>query len=144
MISDPVLLAYLDESLANEKMVEVELAIRNEPQLRQRLTQLIAQRDVGVHSIGDIWRRHRLSCPSREALGSFLLGAMLDQNAQYIQFHIETLGCRYCQANLEDLKAKAKAAEESAADTRAAEAVARRRKIFQSSVGRIQSNPRSS
>ena len=41
MISDPVLLAYLDESLANEKMVEVELAIRNEPQLRQRLTQLI-------------------------------------------------------------------------------------------------------
>jgi len=134
MISDPVLLAYLDESLANEKMVEVELAIRNEPQLRQRLTQLIAQRDVGVHSIGDIWRRHRLSCPSREALGSFLLGAMLDQNAQYIQFHIETLGCRYCQANLEDLKAKAKAAEESAADTRAAEAVARRRKIFQSSV----------
>jgi len=144
MISDPVLLAYLDESLANEKMVEVELAIRNEPQLRQRLSQLIAQRDVGVHSIGDIWRRHRLSCPSREALGSFLLGAMLDQNAQYIQFHIETLGCRYCQANLEDLKAKAKAAEESAADTRAAEAVARRRKIFQSSVGRIQSNPRSS
>jgi len=144
MISDPVLLAYLDESLANEKMVEVELAIRNEPQLRQRLTQLIAQRDVGVHSIGDIWRRHRLSCPSREALGSFLLGAMLDQNAQYIQFHIETLGCRYCQANLEDLKAKAKAAEESAADTRAAEAVARRRKIFQSSVGRIQSNPRPS
>ena len=144
MISDPVLLAYLDESLANEKMVEVELAIRNEPQLRQRLTQLIAQRDVGVHSIGDIWRRHRLSCPSREALGSFLLGAMLDQNAQYLQFHIETLGCRYCQANLEDLKAKAKAAEESAADTRAAEAVARRRKIFQSSVGRIQSNPRSS
>ena len=144
MISDPVLLAYLDESLANEKMVEVELAIRNEPQLRQRLTQLIAQRDVGVHSIGDIWRRHRLSCPSREALGSFLLGAMLDQNAQYIQFHVETLGCRYCQANLEDLKAKAKAAEESAADTRAAEAVARRRKIFQSSVGRIQSNPRSS
>ena len=144
MISDPVLLAYLDESLANEKMVEVELAIRNEPQLRQRLTQLIAQRDVGVHSIGDIWRRNRLSCPTREALGSFLLGAMLDQNAQYIQFHIETLGCRYCQANLEDLKAKAKAAEESAADTRAAEAVARRRKIFQSSVGRIQSNPRSS
>ncbi len=144
MISDPVLLAYLDESLANEKMVEVELAIRNEPQLRQRLTQLIAQRDVGVHSIGDIWRRHRLSCPSREALGSFLLGAMLDQNSQYIQFHVETLGCRYCQANLEDLKAKAKAAEESAADTRAAEAVARRRKIFQSSVGRIQSNPRSS
>ena len=109
MISDPVLLAYLDESLANEKMVEVELAIRNEPQLRQRLSQLIAQRDVGVHSIGDIWRRNRLSCPSREALGSFLLGAMLDQTAQYIQFHIETLGCRYCQANLEDLKAKAKA-----------------------------------
>ncbi|MEY2611962.1 MAG: hypothetical protein RL069_774 [Planctomycetota bacterium] len=144
MISDPVLLAYLDESLANEKMVEVELAIRNEPQLRQRLSQLIAQRDVGVHSIGDIWRRNRLSCPSREALGSFLLGAMLDQTAQYIQFHIETLGCRYCQANLEDLKAKAKATEESVADTRAAEALARRRKIFQSSVGRIQSNPRSS
>jgi|694.fasta_scaffold06551_12 hypothetical protein len=145
MISDPVLLAYLDESLASEKMVEVEFAIRNQPELRARLVQLIAQRDVGVHSVGDIWRRHRLSCPSRESLGSYLLGAMLDETSDYIQFHIETLGCRYCQANLEDLRAKAKAAEVSAlAEEQKAEALARRRRFFQSSVGRIQSNPRNS
>jgi hypothetical protein len=135
MISDPVLLAYLEESLSGEVMATIENELRRDSELRDRLSALIAQRESGVHSVGDIWRRNRLSCPSREELGSYLLGAMMDDAAQYVQFHIEQIGCRYCQANLEDLKA----AEESSAN--AANVQQRRNRFFQSSVGRIQKFP---
>lgn len=135
MITDPVLLAYLEESLASEVMATIENELRRDPQLRYRLSNLIAQRESGVHSVGDIWRRNRLSCPTREELGSYLLGAMMDDAASYVQFHCEQIGCRYCQANLEDLRS----AEE--ASTNSATVRQRRNRFFQSSVGRIQKFP---
>jgi hypothetical protein len=136
IISDQILFAYLDEALPSDKMAALEQAIRTDLQLRKRIEVLITQRDSGMHSLGDIWRRHRLSCPTREQLGSYLLGAMLDQDSDYIKFHIETIGCRYCQANLADLteaQHPAKRAEPSVAQ--------RRQRIYQSSVGRVRSYP---
>jgi anti-sigma factor RsiW len=59
MISDPILLAYLDESLTSDKMAELEAAIRTDEAMRQRLAELISRRESGVHSVGDIWRRNR-------------------------------------------------------------------------------------
>ncbi|MBM3966835.1 MAG: hypothetical protein FJ308_17485 [Planctomycetes bacterium] len=131
MISDQALLAYLDESLADEKMAEIEALLRTDTDLRNRLAELISRRDSGVHTLGDIWRRNRLSCPSREELGSFLLGAIMDDAADYIRFHLESIGCRYCQANLEDLRSKQPENVTSA----------RRQRIFQSSVGRVRHFP---
>lgn len=136
ILSDAMLLAYLDEALSAEKMAAIEQSIMSDNQLRKRIELLVSQRDSGMHSLGDIWRRHRLSCPSREQLGSYLLGAMLDDASDYVEFHIETIGCRYCQANLADLRIAqehAKVAEPIAAE--------RRKRIFNSSVGRIQSYP---
>jgi len=135
MITDPVLLAYLEESLASEVMAKIEEALRNDAALRERLANLIAKRESGVHSVGDIWRRNRLSCPTREELGSFLLGAMMDDAADYIRFHLERIGCRYCLANLEDLK-NSQEATQPAASIRE-----RRNRLFQSSVGRIRKFP---
>ena len=80
-----------------------------------------------MHSLGEIWRRARLSCPSRQQLGSYLLGVLDDDHADYVTFHIETVGCRYCAANLTDLQRQQ--AEKS--DT----VQLRRRKYFQSSAG---------
>lgn len=135
MITDPILLAYLEESLSSEVMSKIENELRQDASLRNRLSDLIAQRESGVHSIGDIWRRNRLSCPSREELGSYLLGAMMDDAASYVQFHLDQIGCRYCQANLEDLKA----ANESQGPN--ANSRQRRERFFQSSVGRIRKFP---
>lgn len=127
VITDQMLLAYIEESLPSESMASIENNLRSDDQLRQRLAHLIGRRDSGVHTVGDIWRRHRLSCPSRESLGSFLLGAMLDEQAEYIRFHIEQIGCRFCQSNLDDLSAS----HHQDAVTN------RRKKYFQSSVGRL-------
>lgn len=118
---------YLDEALPAEEMSFIEGVLRGNPRLLTELSGIIARRDSGVHSLGEIWRRHRLTCPSRDQLGSFLMKAIDPAQADYIRFHLETVGCRVCQANREDLERR------SADQPQAAES--RRRKYFQSSAG---------
>ena len=122
--------AYLDEALDAERMAEIERALRGSPELLQRLAQINARRDCGVHTVGEIWRRHHVGVPTREELGSYLLGVLPKEHAAYIRFRVTTLKCRYTIANLNDLHAQQKEAEPQVA--------ARRRKYFQSSVGRLQ------
>lgn len=119
--------AYLDEALPAEAMARVEESLRADAGLLAQLAAINARRDAGVHSLGAIWRRHRLSCPTREQLGSFLLTTLPQAQQDYIAFHLEQVGCRACQANLDDLKTQQ--AESPAA------AQQRRRKYFESSAG---------
>ena len=119
--------AYLDEALPPEEMARVEQALRGNPDLIGQLAAINARRDAGVHSLGAIWRRHRLSCPTREQLGSYLLGALPPDLYDHLKFHLEMVGCRCCQANLADLE-KQQAEAPDLTETR-------RRKYFQSSAG---------
>ena len=95
---------YLDEALSPAEMARVEAALRAQPKLAQQLITIHRRRDAGMHSLGEIWRRHRLSCPSRQELGSYLLGVLEDAHASYICFHVDQIGCRLCSANLEDMR----------------------------------------
>lgn len=125
------LTAYLDEALPVGAMAAIEAALRSDTRLAAQLAEIAVRRDSGVHSLGEIWRRCRLSCPTREQLGSHLLGILSDEESDYIAFHIDEIGCRYCTANLEDLKnQQAEAAERIAT---------RRRRYFQSSAGQLRS-----
>lgn len=128
-ISDTDLANFADEALSAEEMVRVEMALRASATLRKRLEGIRHARDRGWHSVGAIWRGHRLSCPTRSQLGSYLLDALDPQWQDYIRFHSEMVGCRMCLANLADLRAKQ---EEQAPAT-----VERRRRMFQSSVGHV-------
>jgi len=123
-IPDTELEAYLDEALPSEAMARIEGEARRSPELSRRLAAINARRDAGVHSLGEIWRRHRLTCPSRAELGSFLLGVLPDR---YVAFHVHEIGCRVCLANHADL-------ERQQAETADA-ATHRRRKYFESSAG---------
>lgn len=124
--------AYLDEALPSEQMAQIEAALRDNPALVDRMTALVGRQDAGVHSLGATWRRHRLSCLSREQLGSFLLEVLDPAQADYVQFHLETIGCRLCHASLEDLR------QQHTAST-AEESKTRRHKYFQSSAGYLSS-----
>jgi len=119
--------AYLDEALPAEDMARIEKALRDDPKLAGQLAALNTRRDAGLHSLGAIWRRHRLSCPSREQLGSYLLGTLAREMADYVEFHVQVVGCRFCRANLADLEAQQAEADEVVQS--------RRRKYFQSSAG---------
>ncbi|MCC7084801.1 MAG: hypothetical protein IT427_07310 [Pirellulales bacterium] len=121
--------AYLDEALPVDAMAAIEMALRGDAGLIEQLAELSARRDAGVHSLGEIWRRHRLSCPSREQLGSHLLGVLSDEESDYITFHLVEIGCRYCTANVEDLKRQQAEVAERAA--------IRRHRYFQSSAGHL-------
>ncbi|MDZ7616117.1 MAG: hypothetical protein U1E05_03885 [Patescibacteria group bacterium] len=121
--------AYLDEALSPEEMVRMEQAVRTDAVLAKRLAAVVSLRDAGIHTIGGIWRQHRLSCPTREQLGSYLLDVLSDEWADFVRFHVDEVGCRFCRANLADLKRQQ---EES---TDAVEV--RRRRYFQTSAGHL-------
>ena len=125
--------AYLDEALPPEEMASVEQTLRADAALGRRLAAVVAFRDAGIHSIGGIWRQHRLSCPTREQLGSYLLDVLPDDWAGYVAFHLEVVGCRFCRANLADLKRQE---EESPSVVES-----RRRRYFQTSAGHLRRAP---
>jgi len=125
-VSNEQILAYLDEMLPVDEMASLEQAMRRSESLRTRASGLVRRRDQGVHAVGEIWRRLRLSCPARGQLGSYLLGTLDSESRKYIEFHTKTVGCRVCSANLDDLEQSRESS---------AEAPKRRSRIFQSSAG---------
>ena len=125
-ITREVLASYLEDALSDAQIAEVEQQLRKSDTLRQQLRLIQQERDRGEHTVGAIWRRHNLSCPDREKLGSFLLGVLDDEEQDYIEFHLRTIGCAFCQANLTDLQNKQKDSPQ---------VQKRRRRYFESSAG---------
>lgn len=131
-VTREVLASYLDDALSERQTADVEQQLRQSDAIRQQLRMLSQERDRGDHSVGAIWRRHRLSCPTREQLGSFLLSVLDSEAHDYIEFHLKTIGCAFCQANLTDLQTQQKEA--------ATQVKQRRKRYFQSSAGLL--NPK--
>ncbi|MEM6329835.1 MAG: hypothetical protein AAF790_06255 [Planctomycetota bacterium] len=125
--------AFLDESLPPERMAAIEDALRGgDATLSARLAEVRGRRDAGLHSLGAVWRSRRLTCPTREQLGSYLLGVLDPGHADYVRFHLEVIACRPCRASLADLQSR-----QSTASDDAQQAEGRRQRYFQSSVGRL-------
>lgn len=133
-LSDADLLAYLDEMLPVNQSVAVEQMLRSRSDLRHRVALLSRRRDSGGHTVGEIWRRRQLSCPTRETLGTFVLGVADPDLEDYIIFHTQVIGCRVCQANLQDLQQQASSSDD----------VQRRKRYFESSAGLLRSQRRES
>ena len=95
--------------------------------------QLDALQDSGWQRDGDAadsiltraWEALRPTCPKRSTLGRYLLQTLERPWQEHVQFHVERLGCRFCQANLEDLRREPQ------------EQKPLREHIFQSTVGFI-------
>ena len=102
--TDAELAAFLEEALPASRCSELEHQLRTDTKLRSRLIEVQGRETAGLHTIGAIWRRSRLSCPSRAELGKYVLGTLDTEPRDYIRFHLEEIGCRYCQANLADLQ----------------------------------------
>ena len=129
-ITRELLAGYLDDALGETENEQIEQELRTSEPLRKQLKQIIQERDRGEHSVGAIWRRQRLSCLPREQLGSFLLGVLDDDVQDYIQFHLQTIGCAFCLANLADLQTQQQDAD--------GQVKKRRKRYYQSSAGLLQ------
>lgn len=119
--------ACTDDAPTENGSARVEPALRGDEEMRRRLRAIIQERDRGDHSVGAIWRRDRLTCPSREQLGSYLLEVMDAGFHEYVEFHLKVIACSACLANLQDLQ-EHQAGEPTHANTR-------RKRYFQSSAG---------
>jgi RNA polymerase sigma factor (sigma-70 family) len=52
----------------------------------------------------EVWESQRLTCPKRSTIGRFMLGTLDKPWSEYVDFHLNKLGCHFCRANLEDLQ----------------------------------------
>jgi RNA polymerase sigma factor (sigma-70 family) len=80
--------------------------------------------DEATSLLTDVWERQRPTCPKRSTVGRYLLGTLESPWKEHLDFHVGQLGCRFCQANLDDLR------RENADEPRALH-----ERIFQSTVG---------
>ncbi len=119
--------AFIDDGLSESESAAIEQALRGSDELRRELQAVMQERERGDHSIGAIWRRARLTCPTREQLGSYLLQVLDPPVMDYIQFHLRVVECPYCTANLTDLETRQQEAAHRAQE--------RRQRFFTSSRG---------
>ncbi len=124
--SDAELEAYVDESLDPVRAAEIERALKTDRPLLRKLSWINGRRDAGVHSLGEIWRQAQIGVPSREVIVRWVAGQLPREEAEYLQFRVETLKCRFTAALLDDVR-------QSAASPSQHEAESRRKKIFTSS-----------
>ncbi len=118
--------AYLDDRLPEGEMATIEKELRVNAELRELLVVVRNERESSHHSLGAVWQRERLTCPTRETLNGYLRDLLEDDHKTYIHFHLFTIGCPFCVANLEDLQELH--AEPTQRDSR-------RERIFETSVG---------
>jgi RNA polymerase sigma factor (sigma-70 family) len=71
-----------------------------------------------------VWEALRPTCPKRSTIGRFILGTLDSPWREYVDFHVHQLGCRFCQANMEDVRRESQAQAEPL-----------RQRTFQSTVG---------
>jgi RNA polymerase sigma factor (sigma-70 family) len=66
----------------------------------------------------DLWEYYRFSCPKRNTIGAYMLGTLECDWHQYVEFHLNTLGCRFCRANLDDLQNQSRETRQEAFQAR--------------------------
>jgi hypothetical protein len=103
-ITPQMLRDYLTDSLPEAELASVEKRLREDAKLRAQLQKIKDSEDQGEHTVGAIWRRERISCPKRDQIAAFLQKAADKDELDYIKFHLDVVGCPFCQANLDDLR----------------------------------------
>ena len=129
--TDADLESYLDETLHPDLALELEETLKVNKDLLNRLSYINGRRDAGIHTLGEIWRRHQVGVPSRKQMEEFIGGKLSAEQEDYIDFRINILKCRYTIAHVKDLNNQLQTGEVSTED--------RRKKYFDSSAGLLQS-----
>jgi REP element-mobilizing transposase RayT len=130
--TDAELEAYLDESLDSTRAAEVEQSLRDDQELLQRLSRINGRRDAGIHTLGEIWRRHQVAVPTVETMQNHLMGVLTTEESDYIEFRMNELKCPFTIAMQKDLQAQQ---SENAELSKT-----RREKFYKTSAGLLKKN----
>ena len=69
--------------------------------------------DLGDALLNALWAENLFTCLKRSTLGSYALGVLEAEWADYVRFHLEVVGCECCAAHLADVTAPARGLSES-------------------------------
>ena len=61
-------------------------------------------------TVATVWREERISCPHPDLLQSWLQGGLAGGAAEFVAFHLHESLCPYCNAVVDDLRAREAAA----------------------------------
>jgi hypothetical protein len=61
-------------------------------------------------TVAAVWRQSRISCPHPHLLQSYLQGGLQGGAKDFLQFHLRDSQCPYCNAVVEELRARDAAA----------------------------------
>jgi hypothetical protein len=62
--------------------------------------------DLLAFTVASVWREERISCPHPDLLHSWQTGGLEGGAAEFVAFHLHESQCPYCNAVLEDLRAR--------------------------------------
>ncbi len=88
---------------------------KDDPHDARRTTQ---DGEIPDSLLTDLWEYYRFSCPKRNTIGAYMLGTLEPDWHKYIEFHLNTLGCRFCRANLDDLQSQSQETQHEAFQAR--------------------------
>jgi hypothetical protein len=64
-------------------------------------------------TVATVWREERISCPHADILHSWATNALEGGAAAFVAFHLQESQCPFCNAVLEDLRARDASARSS-------------------------------
>jgi hypothetical protein len=67
-------------------------------------------------TVATVWREERITCPHPDLLQSYLAGALDGGAAEFLSFHLRESQCPFCNAVLDDLRARDAAARQPVLD----------------------------
>jgi hypothetical protein len=62
--------------------------------------------DKLAFTVAVVWREGRISCPHQHLLQSWLQGGLTGGAVEFVEFHLRESQCPYCNAVVEDLRAR--------------------------------------
>ena len=87
---------------ALKKIRELLLAREGAEEIAASLDGLSADADAPM-DVQSVWVSRRASCPSRRWIARWLAGGLEPGAARFMAFHLDDLGCDWCEANRDDL-----------------------------------------
>ncbi|MDB2576505.1 sigma-70 family RNA polymerase sigma factor [Planctomycetota bacterium] len=87
---------------ALKKIRELLLAKDGAAEIAASLDGLAADADAPM-DVQSVWGERRVSCPSRRWIARWLDGGLEPGAARFIAFHVDEVGCEWCEANRDDL-----------------------------------------
>ena len=91
------LAAQLEQGVAEPELLE---HIESCEACQASLTALREEIQSLQISISELWFRERISCPEEKELSDWRSGELDGPMEAYVAFHVEELGCPFCQATV--------------------------------------------